>query len=63
MKEHTNLDPQTRRDNNTITIVLGTEAEVDNHDLHRQGTTIAHDSEEAEDPNLQGTHTTTTTKK
>jgi hypothetical protein len=63
MKEHTNLNAQTRKDNHTITRVLGTEAEVDDHDLHRQGTTIDHDSEKAEDPNLQGTHTTTTMKK
>jgi hypothetical protein len=47
----------------TVTIVLGTEAEVENHDLHHQGATTVHDTKEADDPNLQGTHTITRTTK
>jgi hypothetical protein len=63
MKEPTNLDPRTKRNHHAITTVLGIEAGVDDQDIHRQGITKAHDMEEAKDPNLQGTRTTTKTMK
>jgi hypothetical protein len=50
MEEPTGLDPHIKTSRHTITIVLGTEAEVDIHDLHHQGTITAHVREEAEDP-------------
>jgi serine acetyltransferase len=56
MREPASLDPRTKISHHTNTIVLGTEAEVEDHDLHHQGTTIVHDTKEANDPNFQGTH-------
>jgi hypothetical protein len=63
MEEPTGLDPHIETSHHAITIVLGTKAEVNVHDLLHQGTTTAHGREEAEDPNPQDTHTTTTMMK
>jgi hypothetical protein len=62
-EEPENLGPRNSKDHHTITTVLGIGAEVNDPDLHHHGTTIAHDREEAEDPNLQDIHTTTKTTK
>jgi hypothetical protein len=63
MREPASLDHRTKISHHVITIVLGTEAEVEDHDLHHQGATTVHDMKEADDPNLQGTHTITRTTK
>jgi hypothetical protein len=58
-EEPGNLGPCKPKDHHAVIAVLGTGAEANDPDLHHHGTTIAHDMEEAEDPNLQDTHTTT----
>jgi hypothetical protein len=61
--EPTSLDPQTKISRQAVTIVLGTKAEVEDHDLHHQDATTTHGREKAEDPNPRDTHTTMTMMK
>jgi hypothetical protein len=63
-EEPKNLDPRMPKNHHAITIVLGTEAEVDDLDRHHHNITIAQDTEEkANDLDLHDTHTTTKTMK
>jgi hypothetical protein len=57
IEEPTGLNPHIKTSRHTSTIVLGTKAEVDVHDLHHQGTITAHVRVGAEDPNPRDTHT------
>jgi hypothetical protein len=63
MRETASLDPRTKTSHHAITIVLGIEPEVEDHDLHHQGTTTARGREEPGDPNPQNMHTIMTTMK
>jgi hypothetical protein len=63
MEDPRGLDPHIKTSRHVVTIVLGTEAEVNVHDLHHQGTTTTHSKEKAEDPNPRDTHTTMTMMK
>jgi hypothetical protein len=63
MGEPTSLDPRTKTSRQAVTIVLGTKAEVEDHNLHHQDATTTHSMEEAEDPNPRDMHTTMTTMK
>jgi hypothetical protein len=49
-EEPTGLNPHIKTSCHTVTIVLGTKAEVDIHDLHHQCTITAHVRVGAEDP-------------
>jgi hypothetical protein len=62
-REPANPSHLTKTDHRAITTVLGTEAEVNDPNLHHQGTTISHGTEEADDPNPRGTLMTTKTTK
>jgi hypothetical protein len=56
-REPVSLDPRSKISHHASTIVLGTKAEVEDHDLCHQGATTVHDMKEADNPNIQGTHT------
>jgi hypothetical protein len=58
MEEPTNPDPQTDTNHHSITRIKD-----DGHSLHHLNATIAHDTEQPDDPGLQGTHTTMTMTK
>jgi hypothetical protein len=44
------------KDHRAVTTVLGIEAKADDPDLCHHDSIIAHDKEEAEDPNIQDIH-------
>jgi hypothetical protein len=56
---HTVTREPTNQDHHDVTIVLGTEAAVDDLEHHHQGDTEAQSMEEPEDPGLQTKHTIT----
>jgi hypothetical protein len=51
------------KNHHAITTALSAGAEAEDLDLHHHDTTIPHNMEEAEGPNLQDIHTTTKTTK
>jgi hypothetical protein len=62
-KESEDLGPRRPKNHHAITTVLSIEAEANDPDLHCRSTTIAHDMEEAGNPNPPNTHTTMKTTK